>query len=83
MVHHCGAGTTAAGLKVGCPTTIVSFFGDQPLWGERVHAKGLGPAPIPVDEFSLEKLVDAIYFMLDPKVGMYFLSSLLRYRSLL
>ncbi|KAJ9186089.1 hypothetical protein P3X46_005630 [Hevea brasiliensis] len=67
VVHHCGAGTTAAGLKVGCPTTIVSFFGDQPLWGERVHAKGLGPAPIPVDEFSLEKLVDAIYFMLDPK----------------
>ncbi|KAH9670945.1 sterol 3-beta-glucosyltransferase ugt80a2 [Citrus sinensis] len=69
VVHHGGAGTTAAGLKAACPTTIVPFFGDQPFWGERVHARGLGPAPIPVDEFSLDKLVDAIRFMLHPKVA--------------
>ncbi|GMP90453.1 hypothetical protein CsSME_00041577 [Camellia sinensis var. sinensis] len=68
VVHHGGAGTTAAGLKAACPTTIVPFFGDQPFWGDRVHARGVGPAPIPVDEFSLTKLVDAISFMLDPKV---------------
>ncbi|XP_016450663.1 sterol 3-beta-glucosyltransferase UGT80A2-like [Nicotiana tabacum] len=68
VVHHGGAGTTAAGLKAACPTTVVPFFGDQPFWGERVHARGVGPAPISVDEFSLEKLVAAIRFMLDPKV---------------
>ncbi|XP_055834608.1 sterol 3-beta-glucosyltransferase UGT80A2-like isoform X2 [Solanum dulcamara] len=68
VVHHGGAGTTAAGLKTACPTTVIPFFGDQPFWGERVHARGVGPAPIPVDEFSLEKLVAAIRFMLDPKV---------------
>ncbi|MCL7050966.1 hypothetical protein MKW94_011673 [Papaver nudicaule] len=68
VVHHGGAGTTAAGLKAACPTTIVPFFGDQPFWGERVHARGVGPPPIPIDEFSLQKLVDAINFMLDPKV---------------
>ncbi|XP_004506587.1 sterol 3-beta-glucosyltransferase UGT80A2 [Cicer arietinum] len=68
VVHHGGAGTTAAGLKASCPTTIVPFFGDQPFWGERVHARGVGPPPIPVDEFSLPKLTDAINFMLDPKV---------------
>ncbi|CAK7340099.1 unnamed protein product [Dovyalis caffra] len=68
VVHHGGAGTTAAGLKAACPTTVVPFFGDQPFWGEQVHARGVGPAPIPIDEFSLEKLVDAIRFMLDPKV---------------
>ncbi|KAF3452428.1 hypothetical protein FNV43_RR02861 [Rhamnella rubrinervis] len=68
VVHHGGAGTTAAGLKAACPTAIVPFFGDQPFWGERVHARGVGPAPIPVDEFTLEKLVDAIRFMLDPQV---------------
>ncbi|XP_042017582.1 sterol 3-beta-glucosyltransferase UGT80A2-like [Salvia splendens] len=68
VVHHGGAGTTAAGLKAACPTTIIPFFGDQPFWGERVHARGVGPPPIPVDEFSLKKLVDAIKFMLDPKV---------------
>ncbi|XP_073063610.1 sterol 3-beta-glucosyltransferase UGT80A2-like isoform X1 [Primulina eburnea] len=68
VVHHGGAGTTAAGLKAACPTTIIPFFGDQPFWGERVHARKVGPPPIPVDEFSLQKLVDAINFMLDPKV---------------
>ncbi|XP_059436708.1 sterol 3-beta-glucosyltransferase UGT80A2-like isoform X3 [Corylus avellana] len=68
LVHHGGAGTTAAGLKAACPTTVIPFFGDQPFWGEQVHARGVGPAPIPVDEFSLDKLVDAIRFMLDPKV---------------
>ncbi|XP_051141728.1 sterol 3-beta-glucosyltransferase UGT80A2-like [Andrographis paniculata] len=68
VVHHGGAGTTAAGLKAACPTTIVPFFGDQPFWGERVHGRGVGPPPIPVDDFSLKKLVDAIEFMLDEKV---------------
>ncbi|MCD9559660.1 hypothetical protein HAX54_017797 [Datura stramonium] len=68
VVHHGGAGTTAAGLKAACPTTIVPFFGDQPFWGERVHARGVGPLPIPADQFSLDKLVDAIKFMLDPQV---------------
>ncbi|GFP91060.1 sterol 3-beta-glucosyltransferase ugt80a2 [Phtheirospermum japonicum] len=68
VVHHGGAGTTAAGLKAACPTAIVPFFGDQPFWGDRVHARGVGPLPIPVDEFSLPKLVDAIKFMLHPKV---------------
>ncbi|XP_038887948.1 sterol 3-beta-glucosyltransferase UGT80A2-like isoform X2 [Benincasa hispida] len=68
VVHHGGAGTTAAGLKAACPTTIIPFFGDQPFWGERVHARGVGPAPIPVEEFSFNKLVEAINFMLDPKV---------------
>ncbi|XP_031744212.1 sterol 3-beta-glucosyltransferase UGT80A2 isoform X6 [Cucumis sativus] len=68
VVHHGGAGTTAAGLKAACPTTIVPFFGDQPFWGERVHDRGVGPPPIPVDEFSLQRLVNAINYMLDPKV---------------
>ncbi|XP_073389856.1 sterol 3-beta-glucosyltransferase UGT80A2 isoform X2 [Physcomitrium patens] len=68
VVHHGGAGTTAAGLRAACPTTIVPFFGDQPFWGERVQQKGVGPAHIPVKHFDLEKLVSAIEFMLDPTV---------------
>ncbi|OEL32804.1 Sterol 3-beta-glucosyltransferase UGT80A2 [Dichanthelium oligosanthes] len=68
VVHHGGAGTTAAGLKAACPTTIVPFFGDQPFWGDRVHARGLGPPPISVDQFGLQKLVDAIKFMMKPEV---------------
>lgn len=68
VVHHGGAGTTAAGLKAACPTTVVPFFGDQPFWGEQVHARGVGPPPIPVDQFSLPKLISAINFMSEPVV---------------
>ncbi|XP_054786841.1 sterol 3-beta-glucosyltransferase UGT80B1 [Prosopis cineraria] len=68
VVHHGGAGTTATGLKAGCPTTIVPFFGDQFFWGDRIHQIGLGPAPIPISELSVDKLSSAITFMLQPEV---------------
>ncbi|XP_021820418.1 sterol 3-beta-glucosyltransferase UGT80B1 [Prunus avium] len=68
VVHHGGAGTTATGLRAGCPTTIVPFFGDQFFWGERIHEKGLGPAPIPISQLSVESLSNAIRFMLEPEV---------------
>lgn len=32
VIHHGGAGTTAAGLIAACPTTVVPFFGDQSFW---------------------------------------------------
>ncbi|KAK4802253.1 hypothetical protein SAY86_000456 [Trapa natans] len=68
VVHHGGAGTTATGLKAGCPTTIVPFFGDQFFWGDRIHQEGLGPAPIPISELSVESLSSAIKFMLQTEV---------------
>jgi len=34
VVHHAGAGTTAAGLSKGLPTVTVPFFGDQKFWGK-------------------------------------------------
>ncbi len=55
-------------MQLQCPTTIIPFFGDQPFWGDRVHEKGVGPPPIPVSHFSLDKLVNAVEFMLDPEV---------------
>ncbi|TQD95537.1 hypothetical protein C1H46_018830 [Malus baccata] len=68
VVHHGGAGTTATGLRAGCPTTIVPFFGDQFFWGDRIHEKGLGPVPIPISQLSVENLSNAIRFMLEPEV---------------
>lgn len=38
VVHHGGAGTTAAGLRAGVPTIIKPFFGDQNFWAERVES---------------------------------------------
>ncbi len=56
------------GLQLQCPTAIIPFFGDQPFWGERVSEKGVGPPPIPVSHVTLDKLISAIEFMLDPEV---------------
>ena len=36
VVHHGGAGTTAAGVRAGIPTCINPYFGDQFFWGARV-----------------------------------------------
>jgi sterol 3beta-glucosyltransferase len=60
VVHHGGAGTTAAGLRAGVPSVVVPFFGDQPYWGQRVADLGVGPAPIPRRRLSAEWLALAI-----------------------
>ena len=60
IIHHGGAGTTAAGLRAGIPNIVVPFMGDQPFWGERVHAIGAGPKPVLVKRLSVEKLCRAI-----------------------
>ena len=60
VVHHGGAGTTAAGLAAGAPTVICPFFGDQPFWGRRVAALGVGTAPIPQQKLTVERLAAAI-----------------------
>ncbi len=60
VVHHGGAGTTAAGLKAGRPTLICPFGLDQPFWGKRVHAAGLGPAPITQRDLTVDGLAAAL-----------------------
>ncbi|OQD89592.1 hypothetical protein PENANT_c002G04470 [Penicillium antarcticum] len=66
VVHHGGAGTTATGLKFGCPTVIIPFFGDQPFWGAMVARDGVGPSPIPYKDLTVDKLADAILEALSP-----------------
>lgn len=61
VVHHGGAGTTAAGLRAGVPSVICPFFGDQPFWGRQVARLGAGPAPIPQKRLTSTRLADAIH----------------------
>ena len=67
VVHHGGAGTTAAGIAAGKPTVIVPFFGDQPFWGAMVAKAGAGPTPIPHKELTADNLAEAILTALKPE----------------
>jgi UDP:flavonoid glycosyltransferase YjiC (YdhE family) len=60
VIHHGGAGTTAAGLRAGVPSIVIPFFGDQPFWGQRVAELGVGPAPIPLKKLTVDRLTQAI-----------------------
>jgi sterol 3beta-glucosyltransferase len=60
VVHHGGAGTTAAGLRAGRPSIVSPFFGDQPFWGQRVHALGAGPEPLRQRDLTAETLAGRI-----------------------
>jgi sterol 3beta-glucosyltransferase len=60
IVHHGGAGTTAASLRAGVPTIVTPYFGDQPFWGQRVAALGVGPVPIPRKKLTAENLAGAV-----------------------
>lgn len=60
VVHHAGAGTTAAGLRAGVPTVGVPIFTDQPFWASRVAALGAGPQPVPYKNLGIDALSAAI-----------------------
>jgi hypothetical protein len=60
VVHHGGAGTTAAGIALGRPTVVVPFFGDQPFWGAMIARAGAGPKPIPFKHLTADRLAAAL-----------------------
>jgi UDP:flavonoid glycosyltransferase YjiC (YdhE family) len=42
VVHHGGAGTTAAGLRAGVPQLILSTLPDQPIWAAQLKRLKVG-----------------------------------------
>jgi sterol 3beta-glucosyltransferase len=60
IIHHGGAGTTAAGLCSGRPNIVVPHTADQPFWGRRVAVIGAGPQPVPVKQLTTGRLVAAL-----------------------
>ncbi|MDV2884739.1 glycosyltransferase [Alkalihalophilus pseudofirmus] len=62
VVHHGGAGTTAAALRSGVPQVIIPFGNDQFAWGRRMNELGVGAKAIPRKELTMEKLSEAIRY---------------------
>jgi sterol 3beta-glucosyltransferase len=68
VVHHGGAGTTAAGLTAGKPTIIIPHNADQPAWGLRVYELGVSAKPIKKTKLTADKLAAAILFAAQPAI---------------
>lgn len=60
VIHHGGAGTTAAAARSGVPQIIVPHILDQYYWGERIFRRGIGPAPIWRSRLSMPRLKSAM-----------------------
>ncbi len=60
VVHHGGAGTTGAALRSGVPSVLTPLAADQPSWARLVYALGAGPAPLPFQTLTAERMAEAI-----------------------
>lgn len=69
VVHHGGAGTTAAAFRAGVPQVAVPFLADQPFWGHRVARLGAGPEPVPIGELAPDRLHRALVSMGSPAMA--------------
>jgi UDP:flavonoid glycosyltransferase YjiC (YdhE family) len=66
VVHHGGAGTTAAGLRAGIPTLILWIKVDQPSWAAAVTRLKVGSAR-PFSATTQESLVADLRSILAPQ----------------
>ncbi|MCB9594136.1 MAG: glycosyltransferase family 1 protein [Sandaracinaceae bacterium] len=67
VVHHGGAGTTAAAATAGVPALVCSVFADQPFWGERVKRLGVGDH-VPFRKLDKRRLRDGLALLQRPDV---------------
>jgi sterol 3beta-glucosyltransferase len=60
VVHHAGAGTTAAGLRAGVPAVPVPVQFDAAFWSRRLTALRVAPGPVPLRSLTAEALAAAV-----------------------
>lgn len=65
VVHHGGAGSTAASIRAGCPTMVCSVFGDQPWWGNQLERLGVG-CHVPFRTLGRDNLLAGLQKLADP-----------------
>jgi UDP:flavonoid glycosyltransferase YjiC (YdhE family) len=64
VVHHGGAGTTAAAVRAGVPQVVVPHAADQPYWGRRMADLGVAPPPIARKDLTPARLRAALEVVL-------------------
>src|ERR1700733_3032847 len=66
VVHHCGAGTTAAALRAGVPTVAIpNPIYDQPFWARHLQNIGASAATILQPVLTPDRLAQAIRSAVD------------------
>jgi sterol 3beta-glucosyltransferase len=60
VIHHGGAGTTAAALRAGVPQVVIGNLFDQPYWGNLLAAHRLAPRPILDGRCDVATLVERV-----------------------
>ncbi len=60
LIHHGGAGTTAAALRAGVASVAVPAAFDQYYHARRLQALGVGPPPVPLHALSVGRLANLI-----------------------
>jgi UDP:flavonoid glycosyltransferase YjiC (YdhE family) len=60
VVHHAGAGTTAAVLRAGVPTVPVPVQFDGGFWAARLVALGTAPCAVPLRHLTADALACAL-----------------------
>ncbi len=68
VIHHGGAGTTAAGLRAGVPSVITPLIFDQRFWSWCVEKIGVGTKPIAWNKLGVDNLSSAIQAALHDNV---------------
>jgi UDP:flavonoid glycosyltransferase YjiC (YdhE family) len=66
VVHHGGAGTTAAGLRAGAPALILSWTPEQAIWGAQLKRLKVGSGRR-FSSATEKSLVAELRRILDPK----------------
>jgi UDP:flavonoid glycosyltransferase YjiC (YdhE family) len=66
VVHHGGAGTTAAGLRAGIPTLVLWTQADQPIWAVQIERLKAGCAR-PLWASTPESLIADLRSILAPE----------------
>ncbi|KOU61855.1 UDP-glucose:sterol glucosyltransferase [Streptomyces sp. MMG1533] len=60
VVHHAGAGTTAAGLRAGVPAVPVPIQFDEGFWAARLVGLGVAPRTVPLRRLTADALAAAL-----------------------
>lgn len=64
IVHHGGAGTSAAAFRAGIPAVVVPHILDQSLWAVCAEKLGSAGPPLPSDRLTVRTLSEAIMHVL-------------------